>query len=60
MPFRQFPLSLFGLFFPHNTGTTLRDLLKTNEDIASKSGKILRTFVSIVEALPRTQTSLSR
>ena len=29
MPFLQFPLSLFGLFFPHNTGTTLRDLLKT-------------------------------
>ena len=48
MPFRQFPLSLFGLFFPHNTGTTLRDLLKTNEDIASQSRRILQTFVSIV------------
>ena len=40
--------SLFGLFFPDNTGTTLRDLLKTNEDVASQSRRILQTFVSIV------------
>ena len=59
MPFRQFPLSLFGPFFPHNSGTTLRDLLKTNGDIASQSRRILQTFVSIVVGLPRTQTSLS-